>query len=70
MLSAVMMLRHLGEGAAADRMEAAIAAVIADGRHVTYDLKPRRDDPSAAATSEVAEAVCARMAADRRPVAA
>jgi isocitrate dehydrogenase (NAD+) len=70
MLSAVMMLRHLGEGAAANRMEAAIAAVIADGRHVTYDLKQERDDPWAAATSVVAEAVAARMSADRHPVSA
>jgi isocitrate dehydrogenase (NAD+) len=70
MLSAVMMLRHLGECAAADRMEAAIAAVIAGGRHVTYDLKQERDDPSAAATSAVAEAVAARMSADRHPVSA
>ncbi|HEX2502390.1 MAG TPA: isocitrate/isopropylmalate family dehydrogenase [Miltoncostaeaceae bacterium] len=70
MLSAVMMLRHLGEGAAANRVEAAIAAVIADGRHVTYDLKQERDDPLAAATSVVAEAVAARMSADRHPVSA
>jgi isocitrate dehydrogenase (NAD+) len=66
MLSAVMMLRHLGEGAAADRLEGAIAAVIADGRQVTYDLKEERDDPSAAGTWAVAEAVVAHMGADRQ----
>src|SRR6476660_508870 len=39
MLSGVLMLRHLGERDAADRMEGAIAAVIAEGVNVTYDLK-------------------------------
>ena len=46
MLSGVMMLRHLEEREAADRLEGAIAAVIAEGRSVTYDMKPtpRRSD--------------------------
>ncbi len=57
MLSGVMMLRHLEERDAADRLEGAIAAVIAEGRHVTYDMKPTRDDPTAVGTSEVADAV-------------
>jgi isocitrate dehydrogenase (NAD+) len=57
MLSGVLMLRHLGEGEAADRMEEAIAAVIAKGEKVTYDLKPSRDDPTAVGTSEFADAV-------------
>src|SRR3954468_19054836 len=61
MLSGVLMLRHLGEDDAADRMEAAIAAVIAEGRSVTYDMKPNRDDPSAVGTSEVADAVIAKL---------
>jgi isocitrate dehydrogenase (NAD+) len=61
MLSGVMMLRHLEERAAADRLEAAIAAVIAEGRSVTYDMKPSRDDPSAVGTSEVADAIIDRM---------
>jgi isocitrate dehydrogenase (NAD+) len=38
MLSGVLMLKHLGEQAAADRVEAALRAVVAEGRHVTYDL--------------------------------
>ena len=38
MLSGVLMLRHLGEGAAAERVETALREVIAEGRHVTYDL--------------------------------
>jgi isocitrate dehydrogenase (NAD+) len=37
-LSGVLMLRHLGEQAAAERVEAALREVIAEGRHVTYDL--------------------------------
>jgi isocitrate dehydrogenase (NAD+) len=57
MLSGVMMLRHLEEGDAADRLESAIAAVIAEGRAVTYDMKPSRDDPTAVGTSEVADAI-------------
>src|SRR4029079_18311225 len=50
MLSGVLMLRHLGEDDAADRMESAIAAVIAEGSSVTYDMKPTRDDPTAVGT--------------------
>jgi isocitrate dehydrogenase (NAD+) len=61
MLSGVLMLRHLGEADAADRLEAAIAAVIADGRCVTYDMKPTRDDATAVGTSQVADAVVGRL---------
>jgi len=61
MLSGVMMLRHLGEEEAADRMERAIAEVIRKGERVTYDLKPRRDDPTAVGTSEFADAVIEEM---------
>ncbi len=61
MLSGVMMLRHLEERAAAERLEAAIAAVIAEGKSVTYDMKPRRDDPTAVGTSEVADAIIDTM---------
>jgi len=60
MLSAVMMLHHLKETEAADRMEKAIADVIAEGKHVTYDLKTNSSQP-AAGTSEVANAVIERM---------
>ena len=41
-LSGVLMLRHLGERDAADGWSAAIAAVIAEGKDVTYDMKPPR----------------------------
>src|ERR671923_608483 len=62
MLSGVLMLRHLEEREAADRLERAIADVIAEGKDVTYDLKPNRDDPSAAGTSDVADAIIDRLA--------
>ena len=57
MLSSVMMLRHLEEAEAAERVESAIADVIREGRSVTYDMKPTRDDPTAVGTSEVADAI-------------
>ena len=56
-LTGVLMLRHLKEQDAADRLESAVAAVIAEGRSVTYDLKPHRDDPSAVGTQEMADAI-------------
>jgi isocitrate dehydrogenase (NAD+) len=61
MLSGVLMLQHLEEMEAADRLEAAIAAVIASGKFVTYDMKPSREDPTAVGTSQVADAVIAEM---------
>jgi isocitrate dehydrogenase (NAD+) len=63
MLSGMMMLRHLGEDEAADRLESAIAEVIAEGRSVTYDMKPSRDDPTAVGTSEVADAIIDKLGA-------
>ena len=60
MLSAVLMLRYLNEEKAADRMESAIAAVIAEGKDVTYDLRRDRNEPSAG-TSQVADAVIKAM---------
>jgi isocitrate dehydrogenase (NAD+) len=61
MFSGVLMLRHLGEEQAADRLEWALAEVIREGRSVTYDLKERRDDPSAVGTSQVADGVIAKL---------
>jgi isocitrate dehydrogenase (NAD+) len=61
MLSGILMLRHIEENDAADRLEGAIAAVIEEGRSVTYDMKPTRDDPTAVGTSEVADAVIAKL---------
>ena len=55
MLSGALMLRHLGETAAADRVEGAVRGVIADGETVTYDLGGH------AGTREFGEAVAARV---------
>jgi isocitrate dehydrogenase (NAD+) len=60
-LSGMLMLRHLGEVAAGDRLEKAVASIIAEGKHVTYDLKANRDDPTAVGTREMAEAICQRL---------
>jgi len=60
MLSGVLMLRHLGEADAADEVEKAIAGVIAEGKSVTYDLKPEAPQ-TAAGTSQVADAVIRRL---------
>lgn len=60
-LSGVLMLRHVDEMEAANRLEAAIADVIAEGQSVTYDMKPTRDDPTAVGTSEVADAIIDKL---------
>lgn len=60
-LSAVMMLRHINENEAADRLERAVAAVIKEGKDVTYDLKPSRDDPTAVGTKEMADAIINKL---------
>jgi isocitrate dehydrogenase (NAD+) len=53
--SGVLMLDHLGESEAARRMEDAIAAVIAEGRDVTYDLG------GSAGTQAMAAAIAERV---------
>jgi len=63
LLSGMLMLRHLDETEAADRLESAIADVIREGASVTYDMKPSRDDPTAVGTSEVADAIIDKMGA-------
>jgi isocitrate dehydrogenase (NAD+) len=60
-LSGKLMLEHLDERDAARRLEGAVAAVIAEGERVTYDLKPTRDDPTAVGTSEYADAIIERL---------
>ena len=56
-LSAVLMLRHLGEDSAAERLENAVKKVLTEGKSVTYDLKPNRDDPTSVGTQQMADAV-------------
>jgi isocitrate dehydrogenase (NAD+) len=63
LLSGAMMLRHIKEPQAAQRLEDAIAAVIAEGKSVTYDMKQDRNDRSAVGTSQVADAIIQRLQA-------
>jgi isocitrate dehydrogenase (NAD+) len=63
MFSGVLMLRHLGEEQAADRLEWALSEVLREGRSVTYDLKTSRNDPTAVGTSHVADAVIEKLEA-------
>lgn len=62
-LSAVMMLHHIGENMAADRLENAVAKVLKDGKSVTYDLRADRTDPFSSGTSQMADAIIAAMRA-------
>ncbi len=60
-LSGVMMLHYIGEHEAGDRVERAVRQVIEEGKSVTYDFKPNRDDPTAVGTSQMADAIIAAM---------
>ena len=60
-LSGVLMLRHLGEEQAADRLEWATSEVIREGKEVTYDLKESRGDKTAVGTREMGEAIIRKM---------
>src|SRR3954451_20936618 len=62
-LSGKLMLEYLGERDAARRLEDAVAAVIAEGKDVTYDMKPSRDDPTSVGTSEYADAIVEKLEA-------
>ncbi|MCK9602885.1 MAG: isocitrate/isopropylmalate dehydrogenase family protein [Candidatus Omnitrophica bacterium] len=56
-LSGVLMLRYIKEDDAAQRLENAVKKVIADGKFVTYDLRPSPGDPGAVGTQEMADAI-------------
>jgi isocitrate dehydrogenase (NAD+) len=60
-LSGMLMLKYMNETDAARRLEQAVAAVIAEGKCVTYDLKADRNDPTAVGTREMAEAICKKL---------
>ncbi|MDP8261666.1 MAG: isocitrate/isopropylmalate family dehydrogenase, partial [Candidatus Kappaea frigidicola] len=60
-LSGVLMLRYLKEEEAADKLESAVKEVIAEGKSVTYDLKEDRNDPTAVGTSQMADAIIAKI---------
>ena len=66
MLSGMMMLRYLGELSAADKLEKAIAEVIADGKNVTYDLKAEMAGEPPVGTSQVADAVIGKLEKNTR----
>jgi len=60
-LSGVLMLKYIKEDSAAEKLEKAVKEVLAEGKFVTYDLKPHRDDPAAVGTQEMADAVIKRI---------
>jgi isocitrate dehydrogenase (NAD+) len=60
-LSGVMMLRHIGKAKEADKLENAVAAVIAEGKYVTYDLKEDPNDLTAVGTSQMADAIIKKI---------
>lgn len=60
-LSAMLMLRHMDENKAADRLERAVADVIAEGKYVTYDLTPDRTEKGAVGTSQMADAIIKKL---------
>jgi isocitrate dehydrogenase (NAD+) len=62
-LSGKLMLEHLGETEAAKNLESAVATVIAEGKSVTYDMKPNRNDPTAVGTSQYADAIIEKLGA-------
>jgi isocitrate dehydrogenase (NAD+) len=60
-LSGVLMLRYIKENNAAEKLENAVKEVLAEGKCVTYDLKPHRDDPTAVGTQEMASAIIKKL---------
>jgi isocitrate dehydrogenase (NAD+) len=62
-LSGMLMLDHIGEETAARNLETAVSTVIAEGKSVTYDLKPTRTDPTAVGTAEFADAIIEKLGA-------
>ena len=59
-LSGAMMFRHLGWGAAADRIETALERTVQQ-KKVTYDLARQMDGATKLRTSEFADAIIANM---------
>jgi isocitrate dehydrogenase (NAD+) len=57
-LSAGLMLDHIGERPAAQRLQSAVARVLADGRTRPADLRPTGEP---AGTQQVADAICAQL---------
>lgn len=60
-LSGVLMLEHIGEREASQRLEKAVADVIREGKDVTYDLKDDKNDKSAVGTKEMGQAIIRKL---------
>jgi isocitrate dehydrogenase (NAD+) len=60
-LSAVLMLKYIGEEKKAKILEDAVASVIREGKFVTYDMKDDRNDPTAVGTKEMADAIIKKI---------
>src|SRR3989338_2969929 len=60
-LSGVLLLEYLGEVEAARRLNDAVAAVLREGRQVTYDLKADRNDPGAVGAKQMEAAIAERV---------
>ncbi len=60
-LSGVLLLRHMKEDKAAQVLEDSLKEVIAEGKFVTYDLKPSKNDPTAVGTKEMADAIIEKI---------
>ena len=65
-LSAAMLLDHVGENAKADRVRAAIAAVVSEGKVRTYDMMripggPKAIAQGAVSTTQMTEAILAKL---------
>ena len=60
-LSAVLMLRYIGEQDAGNMLEKAIAAVLEESKDVTRDFKDDMNDPTAVGTKEMAQAIIQKM---------
>ncbi len=60
-LSAVMMLRYIGETDAANKIEKAVSEIIEEGKYVTYDMKNPDDPNPAVGTQDVAEALVRKI---------
>lgn len=60
-LSGVLMLEHIGESEASQRLEKAVSDVIREGKDVTYDLKNDKNDKSAVGTKEMGQAIIKKL---------
>ncbi len=60
-MSGIMMLRHLGEQKAAEKIEKAISKVLLEGRHLTYDLKSTGKGNAYIGTAQMADVIIETM---------